>query len=341
MKVQVSVQSLEALCRLITAKPYRTGPQLIAFFNPFGWSDVYGQIVFPSRWKYAEEKLNVLNNSDRIVDCIEQAIDPRNFLNTNENVEQIVQDINQYFQHDGLELYKSGLTYKVKRVRGSRFGEDVKNIIFASNGPKPDIVLQDALSNKISIVRNAEFCLVYDREVSEDGLFWTDLVDWWSEKTGKPANPDLERELYSRLFVAVPDTSPPAKLLFKTYYKFKKKMSSGFPVLLPEVYLHFDPKTLQERGGIGVLINQRMDFLLLLPNGTRIVIEVDGKQHYATNDRADPKLYGNLMYGNRELQILGYEVYRFGAQELQGLDADKLVEEFFTKLFKRYMPNLS
>ena len=66
MKAQISVQSLEALCKLITAKPYRSGPQLVAFFNQFGWNDVYGQVSFPSRWKYAEEKLNALNNSDDI-----------------------------------------------------------------------------------------------------------------------------------------------------------------------------------------------------------------------------------------------------------------------------------
>src|SRR4051812_25838808 len=99
MKIKISVQTLKALCDLITGKPYRSGPQLIAFFNQFGWSDVYGQVLFSSRWKYAEEKLNTLNNSDHIVKCIEQAVDPRNFLGTNEDSEQIVQDINHYLQY--------------------------------------------------------------------------------------------------------------------------------------------------------------------------------------------------------------------------------------------------
>lgn len=341
MKAQISAQSLEALCKLITAKPYRSGPQLVTFFNQFGWSDVYGQVSFSSRWKYAEEKLNAINNSDAIVKCIQQAISPRNFLASNEDTEQIVQDMNQYLQYDGLEIYRAGLEYKLRRVKGSIFGENVKNIIFASNGPKPDIVLQDALSNQIRIVRNEEYCLVYDRQVSEDGLFWSDLVSWWSKRVNKAEDVQLERELYARLVAAIPNTSPPAKLLFETYYKVRKKFPEDFPALLPEVYLHFDPKTLRERGGLEVLKNQRMDFLLLLPNSVRVVIEVDGKQHYATGDSADPKLYSNLMYGNRELQLLGYEVYRFGAYELQESEDAKLVEDFFSKLFKRYMPNPS
>ena len=247
--------------------------------------------------------------------------------------------MNQYLQYDGLEIYKAGLECKLRRVKGSRFEEDVKNIIFASSGPKPDIVLQDALSNKIRIVRNEEYCLVYDRQVSEDGLFWSDLISWWSKRVNKGIDVQLERDLYSRLVVAIPNTSPPAKLLFETYYKIRKKSSEDFPVLLPEVYLHFDPKTLSERGGFEVLKNQRMDFLLLLPNSVRVVIEVDGKQHYATGDNADPKLYSNLMYSTRELQILGYEVYRFGASELQGSEAPRLVEDFFSKLFNRYLSN--
>jgi len=52
------------------------------------------------------------------------------------------------------------------------------------------------------------------------------------------------------------------------------------PALLPEVWLHWDPKTVAERGP-NALLRFRMDFLLLLPAGARIVVEVDGKYHHA------------------------------------------------------------
>lgn len=61
-----------------------------------------------------------------------------------------------------------------------------------------------------------------------------------------------------------------------------------------------------------VYTHQRMDFLMLLPNGIRVVIEIDGKQHYSKNDIASPKLYAEMMANTRELQLKGYEVYRFG-----------------------------
>ena len=34
---------------------------------------------------------------------------------------------------------------------------NTKNLIFAANGPKPDIVLRDAMSNDIEIVANSEY----------------------------------------------------------------------------------------------------------------------------------------------------------------------------------------
>jgi hypothetical protein len=46
--------------------------------------------------------------------------------------------------------------------RGGGVGTPAKNLIFAANGPKPGLVLRDALNNDIEIVRNGEYCLVYD-----------------------------------------------------------------------------------------------------------------------------------------------------------------------------------
>jgi hypothetical protein len=49
-----------------------------------------------------------------------------------------------------------------------------------------------------------------------------------------------------------------------------------------------------------------MDFLLLAPNGRRVVIEVDGKQHYAEGDKASPRLYSQMVAEDRRLQLRGY-----------------------------------
>ncbi|MCA1670977.1 MAG: hypothetical protein LC799_01810 [Actinobacteria bacterium] len=48
------------------------------------------------------------------------------------------------------------------------------------------------------------------------------------------------------------------------------------------MYLHYDPYTKRQLGDRpGQLERQRMDFLLLMPRRRRVVLEVDGRQHYA------------------------------------------------------------
>ena len=46
---------------------------------------------------------------------------------------------------------------------------ELKNLIFAANGPKPRIVLRDAIDNMIEIVENEDNCLVYDRPLADTG----------------------------------------------------------------------------------------------------------------------------------------------------------------------------
>jgi len=76
---------------------------------------------------------------------------------------------------------------------------------------------------------------------------------------------------------------------------------------------------------------------MLLPNGFRIVLEVDGKQHYAQLDGlADPVRYAELAAADRELKLAGYEVFRFGTEELRAESAPAFVKSFFEQLFRQY-----
>ncbi|MGB8423537.1 hypothetical protein [Paraburkholderia sp.] len=109
------------------------------------------------------------------------------------------------------------------------------------------------------------------------------------------------------------------------------------PALLPEVSLRWDPQTVRERGRDS-LLRFRMDFLLLLPHGVRVVIEIDGKHHYA-NARtgvADVCRCAEMVAADRELMLAGYHVFRFGAVELHSETADDEVKAFFVNLFRQY-----
>jgi very-short-patch-repair endonuclease len=79
-----------------------------------------------------------------------------------------------------------------------------------------------------------------------------------------------------------------------------------------------------------------MDFLLLLANGHRIVIEVDGSQHFSREGKPSLELYAQMMRADRELRLTGYEVYRFGANELVGETASGVITSFFDQLWRRH-----
>ena len=64
---------------------------------------------------------------------------------------------------------------------------------------------------------------------------------------------------------------------------------------------------------------------------------MDGKHHYADGTgSADVQRYAQMVRGDRELKLAGYEVFRFGAVELQALTAKADLKTFFEALFKRY-----
>lgn len=210
-----------------------------------------------------------------------------------------------------------------------------KNLIFGSE-EKPDLRFRDALDNDIEIVTNADKVLVYDRPIGVDGLRWHDLQLWWSETEGTADAEAAKRSLYTRLRKSLPRNSPPQALLFDAFYQGFGSAVPQLPALLPEVWLHWDPRTVRERGR-EALLRFRMDFLLLLPQGIRVVVEVDGKHHYADAEGvADVQRYAQMAMADRDLKLAGYEVYRFGAAELQKATAKADVKCFFDALFKRY-----
>ena len=212
-----------------------------------------------------------------------------------------------------------------------------KNIIFASDGPKPDIVLADAVNNDIRIVRNVEHCLVYDQPINPDaGVSFQMLVDWWASARPTDDGTKPEIDLHRRLLQGQND---PERAVFSGYATVLRDHGFALPALIPQVYLHYDPETIARRATSGaVLERQRMDFLLLLPGRHRVVIELDGRHHSAAADgTASPRLYAEMMAEDRRLRLGGYEVFRFGGYEFVDLDRGKdLAAAFFADLLTRY-----
>lgn len=200
------------------------------------------------------------------------------------------------------------------------------------------------MNNDIAILRHGEHCLVYDDLIGESGLRWSTLVEWWAAREGlDPAESSTRRGLADRLLKSL--DSEPERRLFGAYFKtLRPRFAESLPALVPQVYLHYDPMTLRElraRGDQRRFDVQRMDFLLLLPHGIRVVIEIDGQQHYSTGTgpaaRPSPEEYARTVRGDRYLRLAGYEVYRFGGHELRDDEGcSEAVNEFFTRLFRRH-----
>ena len=74
---------------------------------------------------------------------------------------------------------------------------------------------------------------------------------------------------------------------------------------------------------------------MLLRNSSRIVIEIDGRQHYSDAEgKALPSLYANMMEEDRRIKLLGYEVFRFGGAEFANIEnINNTIITFFEYLF--------
>ncbi|MEU7802580.1 hypothetical protein AB0B10_25305 [Micromonospora arborensis] len=225
-----------------------------------------------------------------------------------------------------------------RQVGAGGVAGELKNLIFAANGPKPEIVFRDAINNDIAVVKNERYCLIYDRPLGAAGLTWQDLTTWWAQREGLVAEErEIARSLHQRLMQSLANDAE--RRIMHAYARRYIRYGSDIPALIPQVYLHYDPYARSERGAAGaVLARQRMDFLLLLPNRGRIVIECDGVQHYADDlRRADSRRYAEMVAEDRALRLRGYEVYRFGGYELtEGPESEALLDAFFDQLASRH-----
>lgn len=254
---------------------------------------------------------------------------------------RIAAAVNAHLRPIGAELRETGTdggypAFSVVSIAAAH-ARRPKNLIFAAP-TKPDIRFRDAIDNDIEVVGNPDETLVYDRPITGDGLRWRDLQAWWKDKRHLSDETEAKKTLYDRLRDSLPgrDVSPPQLNLYELYHEIHGPAVYDLPALLPEVWLHWDPKTVRERGA-EALLRHRMDFLMLLPHGQRVVLEVDGAHHYSRDGRADGAAYAANVRGDRDLKLAGYEVFRFGAVELRDRDAARaLLRPFFADLFRRF-----
>lgn len=298
---------------------------------------------WPDDWIFEDTRFGLTDGDEALLAFLAEMLHPAVRLDSSE-VEQLRTFFNSVLIHDGYELVKideiSGAPVFAPRRIGSGVRGAMKNLIFAAIGPKPKIVLDDAVNNDLRIVQNEKGCLVYDRPLAAHGLTWAELTDWWADREGMngAAASDISLSLYRRLDRSLGNNDAERRIL-RRYAQRYIRLGPEIPALIPQVYLHYDPYTrTRYLPGASPLGRQRMDFLLLLPHHVRVVIECDGKQHYADDDgKASPRRYAKMVAEDRELRLKGYEIYRFGGDELVDSPTSiQMLDDFFDRLASRH-----
>ncbi len=125
--MKISERSVKRLGEIITGdkgvSPYRSGPNLVAFFNEFGTNHTYGA-GFPSRWSFTEDCIRQFNGTPTLKKIILGAIHPREYVGvtaynkeTHEgkpaDVREAVDYLNELLAYDGFEIVPHGKAFDV------------------------------------------------------------------------------------------------------------------------------------------------------------------------------------------------------------------------------------
>lgn len=303
---------------------------IFSVLDIFSWTD--DQFLY-----FCQEYVNPVFNRFKWDSRTEERIDLQS---------QCVEAINLYLKDCGYELKESGVIgdkteYKLEGVSGVK--GRIHGIVFAAVH-KPEILFTDFLNQEVKIPIKPDEYLCYDKKIDSSGLKWADLNRWYEE-----SHASYGKSLIDRLMESVNNCGSPLEpRLFKAYLELVDELGENIPAIFPQVYLYYDSKVQKERLK-KIFDHQCMDFLILLSESHRVVIEIDGIQHYAFDEpitipqrrfpihEASVDRYASMVAAQREMTLAGYEVYRFGGKELYDAEtANILIKRFFKDLFQKY-----
>jgi len=267
-------------------------------------------------------------SDDKFIKIFTEALNPT-IRESDESATQLVNLLNKHLLSTGYQFIEreKGYYYAIENGVGSI--NRIINIIFAqkNDAAKPEIILDNALENKIKTVKNADNWLIYDKNINQT-LTIKELREWWILNKNNSLLERMEQAL-----------SEAEKKVFHTYYKkfcfTGKDFNFDLPALLPQVYLHYDPKTIQELYGEKRTLYQRMDFLMLV-NSHRIILEIDDIKHYSDESgKGSPAKYAEMVAYDRKMRFHNYEIYRIGGYELMQKKYEDMLLDFFRQLFNK------
>jgi hypothetical protein len=132
-------KTLEKLRILLNEETeYRSGPQLVEFFNKLGFSETYQWGGAPSRWIYTDERLKAINGKPELDQCIKNLFNPINFISRITELDTFIAEFNKYLAFDDWNVVRNGKEITFKRT----------NTIDALNETKEGKITENEFINK-------------------------------------------------------------------------------------------------------------------------------------------------------------------------------------------------
>ncbi len=158
-----------------------------AYGHKNAYEDIFQHMIRNDDLSYKEMfevTLDAMYVSDKkFIDLIQTTVHPS--VRTNLEQKTYVDKLNNLLTKDGYKLIntKSISGEPIFTLEKNSRGIDgkIKNLIFAAYGSKPDIVIEDSLTNDVKIIGDKDKCLFYTLPISNEGLSWHDLVTWWNK----------------------------------------------------------------------------------------------------------------------------------------------------------------
>ena len=127
---EFSPQYIDALAECITGGSawsdapsvglYRSGPEIVKFFGSLGYNVTYGNW---SRVPFTRELLMGISSKakgfEEIVRITERLLDPRDYINCGDKLENVVSYLNNYLKYDGFEIVRIGAVYHLIEAGGT------------------------------------------------------------------------------------------------------------------------------------------------------------------------------------------------------------------------------
>ena len=123
--INLNTKTLEKLRELINEEiEYKSGPRLVDFFNEFGFDEIY-QNGFPSRWMYTDSKLNEINNTVKMEQCILKVFNPINFIESPDTLNGIINIFNEYLAFDNYEIKRYGKSIAIEFIKKDNIMDEI------------------------------------------------------------------------------------------------------------------------------------------------------------------------------------------------------------------------